>query len=74
MLEEYVSKTIGLTFNSKGIAKDLVKRLPQYLKGAFDFSLVEIEGQEFLLLMPSAEADLSTLRIVKFANQISKQN
>ena len=73
LLEEYVSKTIGLTFKMKGLARDLIKGLPQYLKGTFDFSLVEIDGQEFLLLMPSVEVDLSTSQIVKFANQISRQ-
>ncbi|MCL2074649.1 MAG: hypothetical protein FWH18_12055 [Marinilabiliaceae bacterium] len=73
MLNEYVSKTIGLTFIEKNFDGDLAKRLPQYLKGAFDFSLVEIDGQEFLLLIPSAEADLSTSQTIKFTNQISKQ-
>ena len=38
LLEEYVSKTIGLTFSRKGSAKDLIKGLPQYLEGAFGFS------------------------------------
>jgi DNA-binding MarR family transcriptional regulator len=72
MVEEYVCKTIGLRYNTKDIARNLVKGLPEYLKGAFDFSLVEIEGQDFLLLTPSTEVDLSTLRIVKYANQITK--
>ena len=73
LLEEYVSKTIGLTFSRKDFTRDLVKGLPLYLEGAFDFSLVEIEGQDFLLLTPSNEVDLPTLRIVKFANQIASQ-
>ena len=73
MLEDYVSKTIGLTFKEKCSGKDLVKNLPQYLKGAFSFSLLEIDGQEFLLLTPSTEVDLSTLQTVKFASQISKK-
>lgn len=73
IVEEYVEKTIGLRFRHKGIANELVKALPQYLKGTFDFSLVEIEGQEFLLLTLSAEVDLPTSQVIKFANQISKQ-
>ena len=72
-IEEYIGKTIGLSFRDKGSANELVKSLPQYLKGTFDFSLIEIEGEEFLLLTPSTEVDLSTSRIIKFANQISKQ-
>ena len=73
LIEEYVGKTIGLRFRHKGIANELVKSLPQYLKGTFDFSLVEIEGQDFLLLTLSTEVDLSISQIIKFANQISKQ-
>lgn len=73
LIEEYVEKTIGLRFRHKGDANELVKALPQYLKGAFDFSLIEIEKQELLLLVLSAEVDLSTSQIIKFANQISKQ-
>jgi DNA-binding MarR family transcriptional regulator len=73
LIEEYIGKTIGLGFRYKGSANELVKSLPQYLKGAFIFSLVEIEGVEFLLLTPLTELDLSTSQIVKFANQISKQ-
>lgn len=72
-IEEYIGRTIGLRFRHKGSANDSVKSLPQYLKGAFDFSLVEIEGQEFLLLIPLAEFDLSTFRIVKFSNQVGRQ-
>jgi DNA-binding MarR family transcriptional regulator len=73
LIEEYIGKTIGLSFRDKGSANELVKSLPLYLKGTFNFRLIEIEGEEFLLLTPSAEVDLSTSRIVKFANQISKQ-
>jgi len=73
LLEEYVSKTIGLTFKKNDSEKNLLKDLPQYLKGSFSFSFVEIEGQEFILLTPSTEVDLATSRMVKFANQISKQ-
>ncbi|GHT36389.1 hypothetical protein AGMMS49574_28040 [Bacteroidia bacterium] len=73
LIGEYIGKTIGLSFRDKGSANELVKSLPQYLKGTFNFSLVEIEEEEFLLLTPSVEVDLSTSRIVKFANQISKQ-
>ena len=73
LLAEYLSKTIGLRFLEKKSEKDLVKGLPQYLKGAFDFSLVEIDGQDFLLLTPSTEVDLSGLQTVKFANQINRQ-
>jgi DNA-binding MarR family transcriptional regulator len=73
LIEEYIGKTIGLSFRDKGSANEWVKSLPQYLKGTFKFSLIEIEKVEFLLLTPSAEVDLTTLRIVKFANQISKQ-
>lgn len=73
LIEEYVEKTIGLRFRHIGIANELVKSLPQYLKGTFNFSLVEIEGQEFLLLTLLTEADLSTSQIIKFANQISEQ-
>ena len=72
-MEKYICKTIGLNFQMKGLTNGLVKDLPQYLKGAFDFSLVEIDGEDFLLLIPSAEVDLSTSRIVKFANQINRQ-
>ncbi|MDR1880426.1 MAG: hypothetical protein LBQ78_05795 [Tannerellaceae bacterium] len=72
-IEEYVGKTIGLTFKDRGSANELVKSLPQYLKGAFGFSLVEIESQGFLLMLPSMEADLSIARIVKFAGQVRKQ-
>jgi hypothetical protein len=73
LLEEYVGKILGLTLYKKGSGSDLVKGLPIYLKGAFDFSLIEIEGQDFLLLTPSTEVDLTTMRTVKFANQISMQ-
>ena len=73
LLADYVSKIIGLTFVEKGSERDLAKDLPQYLKGAFDFSLVEIDGQEFLLLTPSTKVDLSGMQTVKFANQISRQ-
>lgn len=73
LIEEYVEKTIGLRFRHKGIANESVKALPQYLKGTFDFALVEIERQEFLLLTPLTEVDLSTSQIIKFANQINKQ-
>ena len=72
-LEEYVSKTIGLTFKEKCSGQDLAKDLPLYLKGTFSFSSLEIDGQDFLLLTPLAEVDLSTLRTVNFANQISKK-
>jgi len=72
-LEEYVSKTIGLTFKKKDFEKDWVNGLPQYLKGAFDFSLLEIEGQDFVLLTPSIGIDMSTSRTVKFVNQISRR-
>jgi DNA-binding MarR family transcriptional regulator len=72
LIEEYIEKTIGLDFCHKGTASELVKNLPQYLKGAFDFSLAVIEEQEFLLLIPFTETDLSTLQAVKFANQVSK--
>jgi DNA-binding MarR family transcriptional regulator len=73
ILEEYVSKTIGLSFTDKGSAKDLVKGLPRYLKEAFRFSLVEIEGQDFLLVLPSTEIDLPVSQTVKFADQIRRQ-
>ncbi|MDR2680908.1 MAG: hypothetical protein LBC47_08890, partial [Tannerella sp.] len=73
LIQEYVGKTIGLGFRDKGSANKLVKNLPQYLKGTFNFSLIEIEGEEFLLLTPRATVDLSTSRTVKFANQISRQ-
>jgi DNA-binding MarR family transcriptional regulator len=70
---EYISDTIGLTFRENGPAKELVKGLPQYLKGTFRFSFVEIEGQEFLLILPLTETDSSTFQIIKFAGQIRKQ-
>ena len=70
LLGAYLSKTIGLTFRQADLGRDLLKGLPQYLKGAFSFSLAEIEGQAFLLLTPSAEDDVSTSRIVKFARQV----
>ena len=73
LIEEYIGKTIGLSFRDKGSANELVKSLPLYLKGTFNFRLKEIEGEEFLLMTPSAEIDLSTSRVVKFATQISKQ-
>lgn len=73
LIEEYIGKTIGLSFRDKGSANEVVKKMPQYLKGAFNFRLIEIEEEEFLLLTPSVEIDLSTSRIVKFADQISKQ-
>lgn len=73
MLGEYVEKTLGIRFSHNGIATKLVKTLPQYLKGIFDFSLVEIDGQEFLLLTLLPEIDLPVSQIVKFSNQISKQ-
>jgi hypothetical protein len=73
LIEEYIGKTIGLSFRDKGSANELVKSLPEYLKGTFNFQLTEIEGEDFLLLTPSIEVDLSTSRIVKFASQISKQ-
>jgi len=71
-LGEYLTGTIGLAFRKTSSGGDLLKGLPQYLKGAFSGSLVEIEGQTFLLLKPSAEVDSSTLQIVKFADQIGK--
>ena len=71
-MEEYVYKTLGLSFKKKIFEKNLVKNMPEYLKGAFCLSFVEIEGQEFVLLSPSTELDMSTSRLIKFANQISK--
>jgi DNA topoisomerase-3 len=53
--EKKGKKTIGLTFIHKGAAQALIKSLPQYLKGSFRFSLIEIERQEFLLIEPLAE-------------------
>jgi DNA-binding MarR family transcriptional regulator len=73
ILEDYIGKTIGLSFTDKGSAKDTVKSLPRYLKEAFHFSLVEIEGQDFLLMSPSTELDLPASQIVKFADQIRRQ-
>ena len=72
-MEEYVGKTIGLDFKFAGSADMLVKSMPEYLKRAFDFSLVGIDGQEFLLLTPSAQVEMPTSQIVKFAGQIEKQ-
>jgi DNA-binding MarR family transcriptional regulator len=71
-IEEYIRKTIGLDFRDKGSAGGLIKGLPEYLKGAFDYSFVDIDGQEFLLLAPSVEVDMPTAQIVKFAGQIEK--
>jgi hypothetical protein len=51
----------------------MVKGLPQYLKEAFLFSLVKIEGQDFLLMSPSTEIDLPAYQIVRFADQIRRQ-
>ena len=73
MIEEYISKIVGLRFSEKGSANELVKSLPQYLNGAFSFRFVEIEGKEFLLLTLSPGLDLSVSQTVKFANQIRKQ-
>ena len=74
LLGEYLASTIGLAFRKTSSDGDLLKGLPQYLKGAFSASLVESEGQVFfLLLKPSAEVDSSTSRILKFARQIGKQ-
>ena len=73
LIEEYIGKTIGLSFKEKESVNELAKKLPQYLKGTFNFRLVVIEREEFLLLTPLAEVDLSISKIVKFANQISKQ-
>ena len=73
LVGEYISKTIGLSFRDKRSANELVKSLPLYLKGAFNFRLIEIEGEDFLLTTPSVEVNLTTSRVVKFANQISKQ-
>jgi len=73
ILEDYVSKTIGLTFRHKELSTDLIKVLPQYLKGSFSFSLTEIDGQDFLLLKLKEEANLPVSQIVKFAVQIRRQ-
>ncbi|MDR1633011.1 MAG: hypothetical protein LBR97_09110 [Dysgonamonadaceae bacterium] len=51
----------------------MVKGFPRYLKEAFFFSLVEIEGQDFLLMSPSMEIDFPVYQIVVFANQIRRQ-
>jgi len=71
-LKDYLKKSIGLTFKEKESGRDLLSRLPLYLKSSFSFSLAEIDEHDFLVLKPSDEIDLSTSRIVKFANQISK--
>ncbi|MDR1631369.1 MAG: hypothetical protein LBR97_00515 [Dysgonamonadaceae bacterium] len=73
ILENYVSKTIGLTFRHKKPVSGMTKNLPQYLKGAFHFSLTEIDGQDFLLLNLSEKVDLPVSQIVKFAGQIRRQ-
>jgi DNA-binding MarR family transcriptional regulator len=72
-LEKYVGQTIGLSFIDKGSAQNLVKGLPRYLKEAFHSSIVEIEGQDFLLIQPTTEIYLSTSQIVNFAGQIRRQ-
>jgi DNA-binding MarR family transcriptional regulator len=72
MIEEYITKMIGLTFMRKGSAQALTKSLPQYLKGSFRFSLIEIEKQEFLLIEPLAEIG-STSQVIKFAEKIRQQ-
>lgn len=72
ILEDYVSKTIGLTFRDKKLATDMVKDLPQYLKGAFHFSLIDIDGQDFILLTLPGEVDLPVSQIIKFAGQIRR--
>jgi len=69
-IEYYVNKTIGLSCNTKGNANNLTKNLPQYLKVTFDFSLLEIDNHDFLLLKPLNEVSLSTSQIVKFSKQI----
>jgi hypothetical protein len=72
-IEEYIRKTIGLDFKREGSADDVVKSFPEYLKRVFDYSLVRIDGQEFLLVRPSTEVDMPTAQIVKFTRQIEKQ-
>ena len=73
ILEEYVSKTIGIAFRHKKLSDNLTKVLPQYLKGTFRFSYVEIEEQDFLLLILPDEIDLPVSQIIKFAVQIRRQ-
>jgi hypothetical protein len=73
VLEEYISKTIGLTFKQKNMANYMIKNLPQYLKSVFHFSYTEIDGQDFLLLKLSEKIDLPVSQIIKFAGQIRKQ-
>jgi len=72
-LEQYLFKNMGLTFKQQIFDENLQRGLPQYLKGVFDFSLAEIEQQEFLLLSPSAQIEMTTAQIIKFANQIANQ-
>ena len=73
MIKDYVNKTIGLSCNTKGSANEWTKNLPQYLKGTFDFSLLEIDGQKFLLLKSMNEVNLPISQVVKFSKQVRKQ-
>jgi DNA-binding MarR family transcriptional regulator len=73
MVEEYINKTIGLACKRKGPANDLIKNLPQFLKGTFNFSLLEIDGQDFLLLKLLSEINIPVSQVVKFSKQIRKQ-
>jgi len=72
-LEQYLFKNMGLTFKEKIFDENLLRTMPQYLKGAFEFSLAEIEQQEFLLLNPSTQLNMTSAQIIKFANQIANQ-
>ena len=70
MIEEYLNKTIGLACVAKGGASDFTRNLPLYLRTSFKFSILEIDGQDFLLLEPVDETIMQVSRVVKFARQI----
>jgi len=72
-IENYVNKTIGISCNTKGQANEWTKNLPQYLKGTFDFSILDIDDQDFLLLKPLNKVNLPISQVVKFSKQIRKQ-
>jgi DNA-binding MarR family transcriptional regulator len=73
MIEEYLNRIIGLACVAKSGANDLTKHLPVYLRDAFKFSLMEIDGQDFLLLEPADEALVQVSQVVKFSKQIQNR-
>jgi hypothetical protein len=70
MIEEYLNRTVGLACTAKGDADDLTEHLPVYLREAFKFSLIAIDGQDFLLLDPADRTLLQISRVIKFSKQI----